>query len=174
MPEAASHLEKVSFAQINLPDQSYRWAVIKGFTWVGDGQSGLDLLAALCEHPAFKDHYCAPGEDGIGEEPLHGPYRLDALSTTTFVLIRQDEALKLLDAWLMESGDDEGEPTDEGVARALNPVRELLQHEAPIYYLPDLGEAAQHDWGWVLWHFREWVVIDHGQRKLHSIACGLD
>jgi len=173
--EPVQNLSKVSFAQINLPDHSYRWAVIKGFTWAGENHSDLDLIGALLAHPAYKDHYCAPGEDGVSDEPIHGSYRLDALSAASYLPVANAEALTLLDAWLAESGGDEPEAEAEaGVSRALEPVVDLIRRGDAVRHLPDLGEAAQHEWGWVLWHFREWVVLEHSQRLMHLISCGLD
>jgi hypothetical protein len=57
---------------------------------------------------------------------------------------------------------------------SLVPTRTLLDAADACYYLPDLGEAAQHEWSHVLLHFREWIAIDHPKRRLHMIACGLD
>jgi hypothetical protein len=167
-----TELEKISFSQTNLPDASYRFVTIKGFRWIGEAPSDWQLVAALIAHPSFRDHYCSGDEKGVSEEPLHGPYRLDVIVPATFSLLAHDEALSLFDEWLTESGgiDDDAE----AVAASLRPARTLLDEADVCYYLPDLGDTAQHEWGHVLLHFREWIAIEHVERRLHMIACGLD
>jgi hypothetical protein len=109
----------------------------------------------------------------VGDEPLHGCYRLDAVPPDAFVPVESAEALRLLDGWLIESNEGE-DIRSAGLLQALEPVRTLLTQGPVLYYLPDLGREAQHDWGWVLWYFREWVVIDHARRQLHLVSLGLD
>lgn len=171
-------LDKTDFQQINLPDQSYRWAVIRAFKWTGSPDDPRHLIDALRAHPTFKDHYCAPEEDGVGDEPLHGPYRLDAVNADDFKGVTEAEAQSRLDEWLVESGggeDEESQDSEEraAVEEALRPVRDLLRR-GEVLFLPYLGKDAEHEWGWVLWHFREWLVIDREGRQLYEIACGLD
>jgi hypothetical protein len=165
------------WSQVNLPDGSYRWVVIKTYTWRGS-LTNAALIDALVAHPTFRDHYCAPGEESEVDEPVHGPYRLAAVRAEQFTPTTYDAAVDQLDAWLRDSLDvaNSVEAENLAIANALAPARALLAGGDAWYYLPDLGKGAQHGWGWgwVLWFFREWLVIQHSSRSLHSIACGLD
>lgn len=172
--EAAPTLDKLGWTQVNLPDRSHRWVVTKTYAW-SRSASDTALIAALISHPTFRDHYCAPGDSSEVADPVHGPYRLEAISVEAFQPASPETAVATFDAWLSESlGEAANKSSDPAVADAVRPARSLLTTGDAGFYLPDLGEAARHEWGWVLWHFREWIVIDRGQQHIHTVAAGLD
>jgi hypothetical protein len=67
---------------VSLKDRSNRWIVTRRFK-TGSVLVPVDnLLAVPLENPGYRFGYDKP--DGIEEDPIHGPYRLNVLSPAAF------------------------------------------------------------------------------------------
>ena len=75
-------LERLGSTIVRLRDHSYRWIDTKAFRRRGQlGPDNRELLRALLAHPAYRDHYASP--DSETDAPIHGPYRVDAVLSTS-------------------------------------------------------------------------------------------
>jgi hypothetical protein len=82
---------------------------------------------------------------GETEAPVHGCYRIDAISPDVFDEVTPSHANEVLNTWMDQFG-----PLDrDGVVGELDEVFELLRRSPLVLQLRNLGKDAQHDWGWV-------------------------
>jgi hypothetical protein len=64
--------------------------------------------------------------------------------------------------------------TAESHASVLAASRSVLPDGAVAFRLIDLRESAQHDWGWVLGDFHEFVAIDRSTDTLTLVVASDD
>jgi hypothetical protein len=123
------------------------------------------MLEALLEHPAYRDDFASP--EGETELPIHGPYRLDAVTADAFAPISLADAEGILTTWLHDTG-----VRPEDFDPKLMHVFERIRAADIRFYLGDLGEASQHDWGWVvgMTGFHEFVLVGPGEQVNMIVA----
>jgi hypothetical protein len=152
-------LERTRRWKVLLRDHSFRWIDVKEFKTQGlEGLTPREVLAAVLEHPSYRDHYASP--DSETDAPIHGPYRMDTISVDDFEPFTAAEALAELKTWLEMYG---GVPSDQ-IDGDLAGVVRLIENGDSRFRLRDLGKQAQRDWGWVvgMQGFHEFVVIGPG------------
>jgi hypothetical protein len=136
-------------------DHSYRWVNVKRFRAPVPGAAAVVLLTELFAHPRYRDHYLSP--DSETEAPIHGPYRLDAVTAASFDLVDRREAERSLREWV-----DHYPVRPDEIEGDLGEVFGDVASGTAWYRLRELGEPAQHDFGWVL--IRGLLRVGHGQR----------
>ncbi len=151
---------------VNFSNGTYRWVDITRFRLPDNTSDDRAALAALIEHELYgSDH--AGGDPGA--DPVrHGPYWRDRITPDGFDLIDAGAAESLLYAWSRR----EEEPPEAVRAGLEREVYQPLRAADRVYRLRDLGEGAQHDWGWVLWEFEELVLI--GPTDLTLVVAAID
>jgi hypothetical protein len=152
-------LERVSRQTVFLTDGRYRWIVVKRFHLNRPSLAKDAILTALLAHPSYKDSFASP--EGETDSPIHGRYRLDALSPDAFDEVTPRHASDELEGWLDQFG-----PLDRTVVRGdLDDVFSLMEQSTVVLALRNLGKDAEHSWGWVVGKagFHEFVVLDRGQ-----------
>jgi hypothetical protein len=113
------------------------WVDITRFTLPGDADD-RSVLAALIAHDVYGcDH--AGGEPGT-DPARHGPYWRDLITPESFERVDVSTA----EAELPASAE----------------VQQAILAAQRVYRLRELGGEAVHDWGWVLWEFQEFVLIE--------------
>lgn len=143
-----------------------RWIDIKHFNFVED-QDDQQLLSALISHQQFRDGYIGQGP---GDQPVHGPYRLDAITCEKYELIESNVGINCLDNFCRLY--DRSPPSC--LAEDIDSVvRRRLKLSTSLFRLPPL-EAAQHECGWVLDEFHELVTICRTQREVSLVIMGSD
>ncbi len=153
----AVSLEEVDRRNFFINDGTYRWINVKRFR--SDPPSLLrkqDILPVLLAHPSYKDTYASP--TGETEALIHGRYRLDAISPDVFDEVTPNHATEVLNTWMDQLG-----PLDRNdVESDLDEVFELLRRSSMVLQLRELGNDAQHDWGWVVgkFGFHEFVALE--------------
>ncbi|MEO8898458.1 MAG: hypothetical protein ABI352_07810 [Candidatus Dormibacter sp.] len=154
---AAERTERIQFVvQLHEIDGSFRWVDVKRLSRTPRfGKLPEDALAGLLDHPAYRDHYA--GQDSETDAPIHGPYRLDALSVGSFETVTAAAAEAILRAWL-----DLVDPLGRKQSADLEAVFELIRNAARCFHLRNPDDSAQHDWGWVvgMGGFVELVLAD--------------
>ena len=161
-------LDRTDGAKVFLRDGTYRWLIVKRFTATGHATiDPSELLATLIAHPAYRDHFASP--DSETEAPIHGPYRLDAVTVDEFERVTPAKAEAIMRDWLDQFGAVASTQVDGDLESLLN----IIRRSSLGYYLPDLGKTAQHDWGWIVNHFHDIVAVGPGQ-QIALIAVGSD
>jgi len=127
------------------------WVEMKRFELGAPLQKPEDeLLPLLLAHPEYRDGYKYHWDD----EPIHGPYRQDAVTAESFELVSPSEARAILTTWLDYLG-----PLDElASARELADVFRMIERSALIFHLPALGKDAEFELN-LLDEFLEFVVM---------------
>jgi hypothetical protein len=166
----AIRLEVVDRRNVFLNDGTYRWINIKRFRQDPPGlPRKQDILPVLIAHPSYRDDYASP--TGETEAPIHGRYRLDAISPDVFDEVASSHASEVLNTWMDQFG-----PLDrDGVVGDLDEVFELLRRSPLVLQLRNLGKDAQHDWGWVVGGagFHEFVAVE-SEGEIAVIVAGDD
>ncbi|WP_344746348.1 hypothetical protein [Streptosporangium vulgare] len=93
-------MEQLAFASttlVNFKDGTYRWVDVKHFR-LATPQDDEPLLTALLSHQLYRDDYLGADSWKDGG-PVHGPYRLDALSAASFEEIGQEAACATIRTW---------------------------------------------------------------------------
>ncbi len=124
-----------------------------------EGLGPRDVLLALLEHPSYRDDYASP--DGETDAPIHGPYRVETISTDAFNAVTVDEALAELKTWL----DMYGTVASDQIEGDFPAVVRVIESGQSWFRLRDLGKQALHEWGWVvgMQGFHEFIVIGPGE-----------
>jgi hypothetical protein len=136
------------------------WIKVKRFRPLdGNPITADEAVEALLADPEYRDHYCSPENISAGG-PLHGPYWAERISLEDFLDIAVEECESMLQAWrqIWSSEDDSAVDranTDAVFDKALALVRQARDRR----YLLNLRAEAEHDWGWVLGDFHEFVLV---------------
>jgi hypothetical protein len=134
---------------------SRQWVDIKLFSAPPEA-ADHEVLALLVAHPRYRDSYA--GVDAEHSQAIHGPYRLEAITTAAFSAVSAESAEGLLRTWATYDA-----PLDEAQSAELD--RELyarVRSASSRYQLADLRDTGEHDWGYVVGTtgFWEFVLID--------------
>lgn len=168
--EVANAITFLADEMVHLDPTDSCWVSLKRFA-IDSDPSDRDLLAALVEHPQYHDHYAGQPVVQQTHHSLHGPYCLDAISADSFIRADPARAEQRLRAWA-----DDPEPslpeTHDRLARLVYPE---LQTQ-PLYELPALGPAAEHEWAGVVGGggFHEFIAIDRARSELTLIVASDD
>ncbi|GAA0847119.1 hypothetical protein ACFQVD_43920 [Streptosporangium amethystogenes subsp. fukuiense] len=165
-------MEQLAFTSttlVNFKDRTYRWVDVKHFRIV-PGQDDEPLLTALLSHQLYRDDYLGPDSWKDGGS-VHGPYRLDALSTASFEGVDAETASATIRTWA-----DRYTDLPETVAHDLeSEVYRLIRAATSLYRLRDLDEADRDDdLGWILGDFHELVLIDRNEGSLAVVVASDD
>lgn len=162
-----SGLERTGRWMVRLRDRSYRWIDVKEFKSYGfEAMASRDVLLALLDHPSYRDDYASP--DGETEAPIHGPYRVEAITGEAFDPVTAAEAVTELKTWLEMYGTV---PSDQIEGDFAEVVR-LIENGQSRFRLRDLGKQALHEWGWVVGSqgFHEFIIIGPSQEVRVVVA----
>jgi hypothetical protein len=154
---------------VHLGSGTYRWLDLKRFA-VAVQLSDDEAVAALLRHERYQDHYATNEANWTPTGDLHGHYRLGAIGVEAFEAVSPSDARQTLHRWANELDG----ATAEGHASVLAASRSVLPDGAVAFRLIDLRESAQHDWGWVLGDFHEFVAIDRSTDTLTLVVASDD
>jgi hypothetical protein len=157
-----TQLEFIDHRLVHLSEGTYCWVDIKRFHTDID-TTDRELLEALIAHDQYHDHYAGHDVAEQTHHSLHGPYRLECITAGTFTSTTANAANARLATWAENV--DPNSPMSRDIVKA--EVLPLLA-DGRLYELPDLGQAAQHSWGFVVGvsGFLEFIHIDPHQRIL--------
>ncbi len=160
-------LEYVDQSIIRFDDLTFRWADVKRFRWNGRGDDG-EVVAALISHWQFRDTYAGKSQEDA--KTIHGPYRLERISSASFERISPSAALGVIEEFCSLNG----VPPKPEVQKQLHTLVASALEDSACFRLRDLPADAQHDWGWVLSEFRELVVIRRTAGILMLVVMAID
>jgi hypothetical protein len=155
----------------------YTWVDIRRFRILDAASGDTVLLAALIQHPQYRDDYLGKGLEAAADGERHGPYWLSAIGPEAFQPIQADDGRLLLQRWADESVSHAISMYDSAIEHGIRPADprpspEVFQErlDARVYpclvgdivQLPDMRDQAEHDYGWILGlqGFHEFLAID--------------
>lgn len=153
---------------LRFDDRFYRWIAVKRFRWdgVGDDRSVLETLLGSLH---YRDTYISPDSHLIDSEAVHGPYRVDRISTEAFEKLSELAARAWIDDFCAL---DSMTPKPEVIGQIESTILTRL-HRAQSYRLGPVYNA-EHDTMWILKEFREVVTISRAKREVALIVMGID
>ncbi|MGW8483713.1 hypothetical protein ACWGJP_11280 [Microbacterium sp. NPDC055903] len=147
------------------------------FRWIDAQQYTLraaaidqELLAALVTDVRYDYSYAEPRSErpkpGAG---IHGPYRLEAISSESFKPVSRADAVRRLEAWY------HGVP-EHFAMTVTRLIDELLPRDWALYELPDTRSENSHEWGNVIGvdGFHEFVAISPDRTCINLVVAGDD
>ena len=154
----SSGLNLESHALLRLPGPG-PWVDIKVFRYADPPEDPVIAVAHLLAHPEYRDDYCSPENTSAGG-PRHGPYWADRMTAGDFTLMALADCEETLHAWVqgLYSGDlpaTERQQVDSVLRRCIA----LMAQADHRLYLRQMRDEAEHDWGWVLGDFHEFVLL---------------
>jgi hypothetical protein len=155
-----------------LGECGYDWVDVKQFSFTPPNAATEALLSALLADPAYRDHYAAPAEHDQGEHTLHGPYRVEAITAASFHECAVDEPIQTIRQFARRDATER--EAEARVAKVDAKIEPLLRGATRALRLLELDESGQHDWGWVIDDFTEFVVIDDATADLLLVVAGED
>ncbi|BBZ45850.1 hypothetical protein [Mycobacterium parmense] len=148
---------------INFRNHTYQWVSLKLFALPADVDD-YTVLRLLIGHIRYRDSYGGTGDKDM--ETIHGPYWLYAIAPEVFSPVSAIDAETLIRTWAEYAAPLPDGRRDE-MERELYP---RIRNATSRYQLPDLRDAAEHDWGGsvgAVTGFFEFVLID---RRAGSVA----
>lgn len=157
---------------VNFQDGAYDWIDVKEFAVSPSHVAPNDALALLLGHVRYRDSYVTGDSQDINSVDLHGPYRLAHLSPRIYEPVKAADLDGALRVFMTRyCTEDEVIPR---MARYENEVVPLLEGSTDWFRLPQLPESAQHEFGWVLDDFIEFVTLDRQSGRLLLIVAAAD
>jgi hypothetical protein len=154
-----------------LKDRSYRWIDTRLFTTDSLSEpTAEDILTVLLAEPRYRYGYDQP--DGIAMIPIHGPYRLDALSPAVFDHVSAVQSEEILRSWLDYFVEQDGPLDESKIQGDLGAVFDRIRGADACYCLRDLGQEAWHRRGWAIgkFGFHEFVLLGPGAQVVVMVA----
>lgn len=161
-------LEYTGHTFILFDDLSFRWFSVKRFVWDG-ADNDTAVLAALIGYWRYRDHYAARDSHEEDAGDIHGPYWVAAISPAEYTDVGPAGAAAVVDEFCRLFNSPPRPEVREQIATA---VLSWLDRST-WYRLRDLPDAI-HEWGGVLWEFRELVAISREARMVVSVVMAID
>lgn len=186
--EALPTLRTLTLERFGFPDGTHRFADHRSLAIEGPASLDFDVVVrAWIACPDFDDDFLY-GQPGAVER-VHGSYRASAISTDSYQPMSAEQAHDALDAWLAEQDDPEwdgpaGDPLVEllraqylsgrpQVTAWLHERRSVLDR-GDVRMLPPATEQQQHEYGFCLNDFTEWLVWSRSDGVLNVLSVGTD
>jgi hypothetical protein len=154
-------------------DGFYDWVDVKHFALRPSGCRADEALGTLIAHVRFRDSYADEDSYEHDSVSIHGPYELASIGVASYEPVSADVARETLESFVMLYGGGAADDADrmKVMTTITSPVLDAADE---IYRLRDLGDAARHEWGWVVRDFTELVAIDRSAGRLSLIVAAQD
>jgi hypothetical protein len=132
------------------------------------------ILSVLVSHPNYRDSYLSPynPEPPYGNE--HGPFTVEKISVADYQLSNPVEFRRHV--FQVIQTPDEAPPVayETEYAAALAYTTQLPLEQCDIFAFTKLRGQDEHEFGWILEHFTEFILIDHHVQQVLVYVCGED
>ena len=155
------------------------WSLGPGRGYVGVVEFSADggmtdaaqTLLGLIEHPRYHDDYLTQDSETNSIPGAHGPYLLDRITPENFVRISREDVARRLARFAREAAPV---PIDENGRRAILEEAAGLDRDAYAYELIAGPDQPQHELGWSIGSFEEFVLIDPDGTRVVLIVAVVD
>jgi hypothetical protein len=166
---ATDDLQFLDQTSIKLGSSTYRWLNLKRFS-LGTDMADADAISALVRHVRYRDTYCAPADLWEPAEDIHGPYWLHRITVEAFKPTTRDSAKAVIAEW----ADEYGQPGEVNLTALADAADAVFDVASAVFELADLRAWAQHEWGFVLGDFHEFVTLDRARHTLTLMVASED
>lgn len=146
-----AHLELVGDVTVGMAPGMYSWCILLTFTIPSTAPSAsAELIGGVLAHPRYRHDHISRWTPA-NQEPVHGPYRLEALKADGFQRCSRATAVDILWSWPMTN-------LNPWVSAGFLLSRELvmawtspiLNDADEIYRLSVPRDGNEHSYGWVI------------------------
>lgn len=131
------------------------------------------ILQALLKHKSYRQGYISPYDpNGPDEGPIHGPYSLDKLSVDNYKQVSWQDFTSTLNHWITHP--DYSTPSDEDKQRLFSYLSSIQQGDVVVFKLEQSRDNAEHELGWILFEFEEFVILQLTQNQIIVAVWGVD
>lgn len=152
--------------------QNFKWVICNRYECT---PGLLRTKEAFLEELKLKDFYTEAvnwtGEMGTEVVYFHGPYRLSEVSSDSYVVVRDRQALEILKNTLDDEAFHNGEAFDEKFkTQVLDQIGSLFFNQEEIYWLSKKYEQDMQNWRYDFW--AEFIV--RMEKEFYYITIGED
>ncbi|MBK8792861.1 MAG: hypothetical protein IPN59_06805 [Holophaga sp.] len=137
------------------------------------GKSDIEIVKNYLECEEFGTSFVFPEP---GDNPtLHGPFLRSAIQTSHFVPVSIEEVLPRLKSICFDSPGTK--PVSQEQWDELEHLTESLVKRSDVAFqltLTTENTEAQHEWGWVILDFHEFIFTTRGSGKIERLVIGYD
>lgn len=159
------HIEDLNFS---FPSGDYRWMDVRRFE-LNERMTQLDALACLISSPWYDHGYDSPTSPipDPGRR-VHGPYRLEAIRSSSFLSVARGRAVTALIEWAHLGGQLPASTSVE-LDRF---IKTALPENFDCWELPDIRATAEHEWGQAVGvdGFIEFVALSPTRETSHLVV----
>lgn len=157
---------------LGLSDGSYRWFDLKQFTFPARANlEAHEVIDALLASQEYRDDYLSPDSHERDCGAKHGPYNVERLQPSDFLPITESDfaavirEFTLLHDQMLELGE-------------LSQIDQLsaclVDDDSQMFQLRKLSKDDWHEYGDVLWEFRELLSINIECQSLQLLVMAID
>ena len=132
--------------------------------------SDAELIQEYVASAAFHTSFLPSDKDETG---IHGPFQVDRIAPADFVPLDEAGLEHYLESVVLSEspGEDETER-----AKALPHLRNAFQggSRCSVLKVDERSKELFHEWGFVLWLFREFLFVGNGRDRLERFIIGFD
>ena len=166
---ATQDLQFLDRTSIRLGGSTYRWLDLKRFSLETE-MGHADAISALVRHVRYRDTYCAPADLWEPAVDIHGPYWLHRITVEAFKPTTRGSAKAVIAEWAHEYG----QPGEVNLPALTDAAYAVFDAASAVFELADLRAWAQHEWGFVLGDFHEFVTLDRARHTLTLVVASED
>ena len=155
-----------------LNDNTFRWIDVKRFTF--QPTSGIDygdVIDALINNWRYRDHYAGATSHEEDAQTLHGPFLVAAISRNDFTAIDAATFNGVVHEFLSLHDNLPSTEKQNEIDSVLLPLQSDV---AKLFQMTKSLDDDIHEWGFVLWEFRELLAIDFSQGVLALCVMAID
>lgn len=170
-----SSLEHVDSPRFSFRESGsdFRWIEARRFLTRGVAMNNSDdaIISALIRNPWYEDGFDSAESPQPGRR-VHGPYRLEAIGSDSFVPIGRECALNHVQVW----ANIYGPLPDQFSVRLHDFMNDLLPVGFRVWELPDMRAVAEHEAGRIVGDdgFLEFIAISPDRKNVNLIIASDD
>ena len=155
-----------------LDDNTYRWIDVKHFTFhpASDVDAG-DVIESLINNWRYRDHYASATSHEEDAHTIHGPFLVATISQSNFTPIDVATFGGVVHEFLSLYDNLPGTEKQVEIDRVLFP---LQSDGTKFYQMTKSLDDDIHEWGFVLWEFRELLVLELSKGQLALCVMAID
>ena len=155
-----------------LDDNTYRWIDVKHFTFQpASGVDAGDVIDSLINNWRYRDHYASATSHEEDAQTIHGPFLVATISRDNFTPIDAHTFCGVIHEFLSLH---DNFPATEKQAEIDGALRPLQSHDTKFYQMNKSLDDDIHEWGFVLWEFRELLAIELSKGQLALCVMAID